>query len=121
MWQVDGFGDRAADERLCCAHHTNMTMRMDISLALFAAFVSAIKYRKVFCLKERSSFHRHRSAYIIICCFNFFIAKSKRFKQTPFEIKILLRFESKTLQAFLTQCVYIEDKTNLECAGNSCI
>ena len=98
-----------------------MAMRMNKALAFFSAFVGTVKNGQMFIFQIRSTFKHHGSAYIIIGGFYLFISKSKCFQQAPFKIIVLFRCKAKTLQAFFTQGIFIENKTNFKSCSCSCI
>ena len=54
--EVDGLGDRAADERLGRGHHADVAFDGDESLADFAALVGAVEDGQVLVLEVRRAF-----------------------------------------------------------------
>src|SRR5678815_3954564 len=90
-------------------------MSMNIALAFLSAFVGTVKNGQMFFFQIRSSLQHHGSAYIIIGGFNFLVTKSKGFEQAPLKIVVLRRCKSQPLQAFFTQSIFIEYKSNINC------
>src|SRR5690349_20231615 len=91
-----------------------MAMGVNETLSLFTAFVGTVKNGQMFSLQERSTFNGHSAADVIIGSFNLIIGKAQCFKQAPFKIKILLRFESEALQALFSERVHIEYKSDFK-------
>ena len=63
---VDGFGNGPGDERLRRRHHVDMAFNTQITLAFFAAGVSAVKHAVVFFFQVRRPFQRHGAANVVI-------------------------------------------------------
>src|SRR5690606_22030521 len=88
-------------------------------LSFPAVLIRAIEHGKALALQVGCAFYRHRSADEVVCLFNLLLRKTKGFEQAPFEIKILFGAESKSLQAFFSEGIYVEYETDLKSRSHS--
>ena len=56
VWHVDGLGDRARYERLCCSHHAYVTLRRQAARAISSTGIRTIEHREMLALEIGRAF-----------------------------------------------------------------
>ena len=98
---VDGLGDRARDEGLCCCHHGDVAVDRQEPLADAAAGIGAVKDRQMLVLHVRRAFQRHRAADMHVGGLDGVLLEAKRFEHVEAEIIQLIVSEAERVLAEL--------------------